>query len=113
MKKKYLSAAIAGAIMAMSASALANPVTDADDPAYIVRTAVPDAAKAKSEAATMTKVAPFVNQKLKPAVDKKATPETIALYRYLDAIGKSGDVIYGHENDAHHKMFRAPGGNIL
>ena len=111
MKKKYLSAAIAGAIMAMSASALANPVTDADDPAYIVRTAVPDAAKAKSEAATMTKVAPFVNQKLKPAVDKKATPETIALYRYLDAIGKSGDVIYGHENDAHHKMFRAPGGS--
>ena len=97
--------------MLMIAGAGANPLTDASDPAYIERTAQPDAVKAKREAATLGKLAPYVNYQLFPAVDKQATPETVALYRYLQAIGKSDKVIYGHENDVHHKMFRPAGGS--
>ena len=44
-------------------------------------------------------------------VDKKADKVAVNLFKYLYAIGKSDYVIYGHENDAHHKMFRAAGGS--
>ncbi|MFV0635422.1 glycoside hydrolase family 26 protein [Mitsuokella sp. WILCCON 0060] len=111
MNKKYLRLAAACACLSlMPAAAFANPVTDADDPAYVERTAQPDAAKAKAEAPTIGQLAPLVNEKLMPA-DKKATKDAVGLYRYLDAVGKSGYVIYGHENDAHHKMFRPEGGS--
>lgn len=111
MNKKYLRAALVCACLSMSPAAVfANPVTDADDPAYVERTVQPDAAKAKAEAPTIAQLAPLVNDKLVPA-DKKATKDTIGLYRYLDAVGRSGYVIYGHENDSHHKMFRPEGGS--
>ena len=112
-KKKFLSMAIAGALMVSAATAAyANPVTDADDPAYVELTAVADNAKAKGEAvspAELEKLAvPKADVKL---VDKKADAATVALYRYLSAVPKAGKVIYGHENDAHHKMFRPAGGS--
>lgn len=111
MNRKYLRMAVACACLSlMPAAALANPVTDANDPAYVERTVQPDAAKAKAEAPTVKELQPFVNEKLVP-VDKQATQEARGLYRYLDAVGKSGHVIYGHENDAHHKMFRPEGGS--
>ncbi|GHV29410.1 hypothetical protein AGMMS4952_15090 [Spirochaetia bacterium] len=37
-------------------------------------------------------------------VDGSATPATAKLYAYLDAVGKSDYVIYGHQNDFHHKQ---------
>lgn len=112
-KKKFLSMAIAGALMVSAATAAyANPVTDTDDPAYVELTAVADNAKAKGEAispAELEKLAvPKADVKL---VDKKADAATVALYRYLSAVPKAGKVIYGHENDAHHKMFRPAGGS--
>lgn len=36
-------------------------------------------------------------------VDEKATDETASLYSYLMGIGKTDKVIFGHENDTHHK----------
>ncbi|MDR2150056.1 MAG: hypothetical protein LBO67_04430 [Spirochaetaceae bacterium] len=36
-------------------------------------------------------------------VDDKASPATARLYAYLGAIGKSDKVLYGHQNDTHHK----------
>ena len=35
--------------------------------------------------------------------DPEATPETVALYQYLQAVGKTDSVIYGHQNDTWHK----------
>lgn len=111
MKKKYLRIAAACACLSLLlAAALANPVTGANDPAYVERTVQPDAAKAKAEALTIRQLAPLVNKSLVPS-DKKADSAAVGLYRYLDAVGKSGYVIYGHENDAHHKMFRPEGGS--
>lgn len=40
-------------------------------------------------------------------VDKKATAETKKLYAYLKAVGESDSVIYGHQNDIHHKAGNA------
>lgn len=36
-------------------------------------------------------------------VDPDATKETVALYQYLQAMGKTDSVIYGHQNDTWHK----------
>jgi hypothetical protein len=36
-------------------------------------------------------------------VGGKASPATARLYAYLGAIGKSDNVIYGHQNDTHHR----------
>jgi mannan endo-1,4-beta-mannosidase len=36
-------------------------------------------------------------------VDGKSSPATARLYAYLGAIGKSDNVIYGHQNDTHHR----------
>lgn len=44
-------------------------------------------------------------------VDKNASKSTVNLFKYLYAVGKSHYVIYGHENDTHHKMFRPEGGS--
>ena len=111
-KKRFLSMAVACALMASaSATVFANPLTDADDPAYVELTAVADNAKAKGEALTAQEL-----EKLAPAaaevklVDAKANSQSVALYRYLAVVTKAGKVIYGHENDAHHKMFRPENG---
>ncbi len=112
MNKSRMALAVLGAMLAASSPAVeANPITDVNDPAYVARTVHPDGEKARAEAASLEKLAPYVDPDLRPAADAKATPETVALYRYLAAIGKSGRVIYGHENDAHHKMFRPVGGS--
>lgn len=79
-------------------------------PTTLPSTVQPDAAKAKAEAPTIRQLAPLVNKSLVLS-DKKADSAAVGLYRYLDAVGKSGYVIYGHENDAHHKMFRPEGGS--
>ena len=103
-KSRILISAVCGLLAMAPVGVLANPLTDANDSAYIEKTVRPDAEKAAKEAATLTRLAPYVNQDLHP-VDAKATSEAVALYRYLHAVGKSGQVIYGHENDVHHKMF--------
>lgn len=36
-------------------------------------------------------------------VDKNATKEVKQIYSYLEAVGKSSSVIFGHQNDSHHK----------
>jgi mannan endo-1,4-beta-mannosidase len=36
-------------------------------------------------------------------VDDKAIPAVAKLYAYLDAVGRSDAVLYGHQNDIHHK----------
>ena len=111
-KKKLLTMSIVGALMMSASSVWANPVTDADDPAYVELVQVPDNAKAKSEAISgeqLSKLA--VATKDVKLVDAKADTHAVALYRYLSAVGKSGKVIYGHENDVHHKMFRPAGGS--
>lgn len=36
-------------------------------------------------------------------VDEKATDETASLYSYLKGVGKTDYVLYGHQNDTHHK----------
>lgn len=38
-------------------------------------------------------------------VDSNATNKTASLYAYLKGIGDSNYVIYGHQNDTHHKAF--------
>lgn len=35
--------------------------------------------------------------------DPSATGETVALYQYLQAMGKTDSIIYGHQNDTWHK----------
>lgn len=44
---------------------------------------------------------PFLTQAR--LVDGNATANTKAIYEYLDAMGKSSSVIYGHQNDTWHK----------
>lgn len=112
-QKKLVSAAVACALTAsFSAVALASPVTDADDAAYVELTAVADNVRAKNEAVSPEELkrlaVPEADVKL---VDRGAADEAVALYRYLSAVPKAGRVIYGHENDAHHKMFRPVGGS--
>ncbi|MDO5391474.1 MAG: glycosyl hydrolase, partial [Eubacteriales bacterium] len=40
-------------------------------------------------------------------VDEKATSETAELYAYLKGVGQSSYVLYGHQNDTHHKGGRS------
>lgn len=111
MKKRLLRMTMTAALLgSMTTAVLANPVTDADDTAYVTLTAAADHAKAKAEAPKADELAPLAMKEFKLA-DGKARPETVALFRYLSALPKAGKVIYGHENDAHHKMFRPEGGS--
>jgi mannan endo-1,4-beta-mannosidase len=45
-------------------------------------------------------------------VDKDASKNTQAIYAYLQAVGKSSSVIFGHENDTWHKAGAASGSAI-
>ncbi|AEY67866.1 glycosyl hydrolase [Clostridium sp. BNL1100] len=36
-------------------------------------------------------------------VDDEAIPAAVKLYAYLEAVGKSDSVLFGHQNDTHHK----------
>ncbi|WP_154826408.1 glycosyl hydrolase [Clostridium butyricum] len=44
-------------------------------------------------------------------VDNEATKATADLYAYLKALGKTDKVIYGHQNDTHHKALYKQGTN--
>ena len=44
-------------------------------------------------------------------VDNEATQVTADLYAYLKALGKTDKVIYGHQNDTHHKALYKQGTN--
>jgi len=94
----------------MPGFASASPVDNPNDKAYVVRTAVPDNAKAKAEGPTAAQLKAYVPQSVR-LVDSQATPETVALYDYLAALPKTGHYLYGHQNDAHHKMFRIKPGD--
>ena len=112
MRKKLLAMAV-GVSLSMpllagvaQASVLDNP----QDKAYVERSVLPDNAKAQKEALTTAEVenlTPLTNK----VVDKQLTPEAARLYRYLLAVPKAGKVIYGHQNDTHHKMFRVDSGS--
>ena len=112
MKKRLLAMAV-GVSLSMplftgvvNAGVLDNP----QDKAYVERSVLPDNGKAQKEALTLAKVeklAPLANK----MVDKQLTPEAAKLYRYLLAVSQAGKVIYGHQNDTHHKMFRVDSGS--
>lgn len=110
-KSMMLRTAIACALMgSLSATALANPLTDPNDPAYVERTISADNAKAKAEAPSLAELRAIPVGEF-TLTDAQATPETKSLYRYLRALPQTGHVIYGHENDVHHKMFRPEDGS--
>lgn len=111
MNKKMLAMLLA-LTMGTTSIALANPVTDANDSAYVERTKVADNVKAKAEASTVKDIREIDSKLAAPVLsDKDATPEAVALYKYLRAIPATNHVIYGHQNDVHHKMFRPEGGS--
>lgn len=110
-QKKALSACILMTMLCASpALGLANPVDNSEDPAYVQKTAVPDAAKAKAEAPSLKQLAEKAPKKI-TLTDRKATPEAVALYQYLTALPQTGHILYGHQNDVHHKMFRTTDGS--
>ena len=86
-----------------------DPMTDAHHPAYVRRTVLPDNARARREMPTVEDLRAYAPARA-ALVDPAATAETRALYAYLAAVGRAGYVIYGHQNDAHHKAFRTEDG---
>ena len=112
MRKKLLAMAV-GISLSMplwsgvvNASVLDNP----QDKVYVEHNVLPDNGKAKKEMLTMSeveKLAPLTNK----LVDKQVIPEAARLYRYLLAVPEAGKVIYGHQNDTHHKMFLVDSGS--
>lgn len=116
MKKQFLKAAVVCAliggvipVVAVAESRDSLIVNDPNQKVYIERTVYADNAKAKKEAPTSNQLV-----KLAPAfarlTDPNATPETLSLYSYLAALSKTDNTIFGHQNDAHHKMFRINSG---
>ena len=102
-------AAACALFLGVHGSAAADPVDDADDAVYRVRTVLPDAAKAESDApplAALTAHAPRAVH----LVDGAADAKTRQLYAYLVALGRMEYAVYGHQNDAHHKFFRVQSG---
>jgi mannan endo-1,4-beta-mannosidase len=77
---------------------------DPDSSVYVSKTAVLNPDKAKAEAPKIAEVQQKIPQEV-TLVDSEATPETIKLYSYLYAVGKMSKVLYGHQNDTHHKAF--------
>ena len=74
-----------------------------EDP-YVEKTAVPE----KQGLVSMDTLDMPSEVKL---VDNEATKATADLYAYLMAVGKSDNVIYGHQNDTHHKALYKQGSN--
>ena len=110
--KKRLSASL---LMLMLCSApalgLASPADDPDDPAYVQKTAIPDAEKARAEAPGLDALAEKAPKEI-TLIDRQATPETAALYQYLAALPQTGHILYGHQNVVHHKMFLTDSGSV-
>nr|WP_231036493.1 glycosyl hydrolase [Pectinatus sottacetonis] len=82
---------------------------DPNSKIYVDKTAVPDNAKAKAQTPTVKELAAKAPKTI-ILTDPNATSETVGLYEYLAALGKTDYVIYGHQNDAHHKMFLVDSG---
>ena len=110
MKHKKTIGMLALLLCTTPAWVLASPADNPDDPAYVTRTVVADTAKAKAEAPTVSELAAKAPREV-TLVDRKATPETAALYQYLAALPQTGHILYGHQNDVHHKMFRVNSGS--
>lgn len=77
---------------------------EAKEHIYVEKTAVPT----KQELVSIDDLEMPSSVKL---VDDKASKETSGLYAYLTGIGKSDKVIYGHQNDTHHKALYKQGTN--
>ncbi|MGN0145264.1 MAG: glycosyl hydrolase, partial [Clostridium sp.] len=74
---------------------------------YTKKTSVP----VKQNKVTVDEIADYMPKTVK-LVDSEATPATADLFAYLAGIGRSGKVIYGHQNDTHWKaMYRNGGSN--
>lgn len=106
MKKTILTAAV---LAMLSSTTYASVIDNPNDAAYIEQTTFADNAKAKAEAPTMQSLEKYFPAKIS-LVDKNADKSAVNLFKYLYAVGKADFIIYGHENDAHHKMFRPEGG---
>ena len=104
IKKNVLYVTAVCALMGLAGTAAASPLNDPDDPAYVERTVVADGAKAKAEAPTAETLAASAPQEI-ALVDRKASPRTAALFQYFKALSANNYVMYGHQNDTHHKMF--------
>ena len=110
MKRKHAIGLLALLLCTAPSYVLASPADDPDDPAYVAKTAVADTAKAKAEAPTLAALAAKAPREV-TLVDRKAMPETAALYQYLAALPQTGHILYGHQNDVHHKMFLTDSGS--
>ena len=112
MKKTYLAACTAALLALGTGWVQASPVDNPDDPAYVVKTVQADNTKARSEAPKQAELAQAASKVTLPTqmVDRHAIPEAQSLYRYLAVLPETGRVLYGHQNDAHHKMFRIQSG---
>lgn len=112
MKKTYLAACTAALLTISTSWTQASPVDNADDPAYVVKTVQADQAKAKTETPSVAALQAAAAQSgvTDRLVDSQAIPAVRSLQRYLAALPGTGRVIYGHQNDAHHKMFRISDG---
>ena len=111
MKKKLLALAV-GVSLGMplfAGTVQASVVDNPQDEAYVNRTIAADNHKAKKEALSLREVEKLAPQDIQ-VVDKQLIPEAAKLYRYLWAVPQAGKVIYGHQNDTHHKMFRVDSG---
>ena len=73
---------------------------------YTLKTEVPK----KQDKVSVTQIEKYMPKTVK-LVDGDATPATADLYAYLAGIGRSGKVIYGHQNDTHWKAMYRNGGS--
>ena len=106
MRKKLISATV---LLALTASPLAGmPMLDLPTAAAAAaRTDNTDGYVAKVRAAQPQQKLDCSKLKIPAAVrlaDSKATPRTAALAAFLHGVGGSGSVLYGHQNDLHHKV---------
>ncbi|MGN0145414.1 MAG: glycosyl hydrolase [Clostridium sp.] len=77
-----------------------------EEEVYVDKTAVPT----KQEKVTVEELGSNIPSTVK-LVDSNATASTADLYAYLTGIGKTDKVIYGHQNDTHHKALYKGGSN--
>ncbi|WP_196602525.1 glycoside hydrolase family 26 protein [Pectinatus frisingensis] len=115
LKRLLETAVMCAFIGAVSSTAFAAKTDSAawEDPnnkMYVEKIAVPDNAKARAEAPTVSELADKAPKSI-ILTDPNATKETVGLYQYLAALGKTDYVLYGHQNDAHHKMFLTNSGS--
>ena len=106
MRKNLISAAV---LLALTVSPLAGmPMLDLPTAAAAAaRTDNTDGYVAKVRAAQPQQKLDCSKLKIPAAVrlaDSKATPRTAALAAFLHGVGGSGSVLYGHQNDLHHKV---------